>query len=392
MTDGELDPMIYLRWPFHEVNGTKAAPETWPDNSVDKIPRMPSFLNKTAVDDIFGWGKQYGRRHPIFYRVPGAFMTVLNTSGEVTPDGYKSDSVYVLVTSNTTYSSQLCSLRANMYPHCSTKYHASVSGGNLTAHCNEPGNDLQYNISRPDASSGVPNFNWTAVSNSWALTVALGSGRIGNPTTNARLLSELMLNGPLLNPRKPSLAEALAVQAGCTIINTALDSLVIHHWDQPNQTYLNAPFFQSFKSTVRSQVYSSGYENQWQRVFFVVLVGTLLINIICLVYLLVSRGLITDFMEPHNLMALAINSPPSRALEGACGSGPEDEQWLSKWHIDEDVATKHFYIHSLDGSRTPDLRRRTQMASGDSGCEMQSVYSPDPVQSERLRARPGSML
>ena len=385
MTDEEMDPLIYLRWPFHEVNGTDPEPSGWPGNSIDKIPRMPSFLNKTAVDDIFGWGEQHGRRHPIFYRVPNVFKTVVNTSDEVTPDGYNSDSVYVIATSNTTNSSQLCSIRASMYPHCSTKYHASVSGGNLTAHCNEPGNDLQYNISRPDAPSGLPNFNWTAVSNSWALTVGLGSGRIDNPTTNARLLSELMLSGPLLNPRKPSLAEALAVQAGCTIINTALDSPLIHYWDQPNQTYLDAPFFQSFKSTVKSQVYASGFGKPWQCVFFVVLVGTLLINIVCLVYLLVFRGLITDFMEPHNLMALAINSPPSRALEGSCGGGPEDEQWFSRWHIDEDVKTKHFYLESRDAPKIPQMKKRKPKARQDSGLGIQMQEGRSAAHYERLQ-------
>ena len=378
LTDEELDPVVYTRWPIHEVNDTRPGSSTWPAGFIDNIPRMPSFLNKTAVDDVFFWGEKYGRRHPIFSVIPNAFKSVFNSTDQISPKGYNQDSLYVLATSNVTNSSQICSIRASMYVSCFTEYHASISGGELTAHCNQPGNDLQYDTRYPDAKSFVPDHNWTQISNRWISQMSLGTRVNDDPSTNPRLLTELMLNETQLSPTKPSIAEALAVQAGCTVINTALDSPFTHYWNSTNRTRLDAPFWESFDATVQSQDYYSGPAKLWQYIFFIILVGILVMNIGCLCYFLGSQGLLTNLMTPYNLFALALNSPPSGVIEGASGTGDEKEQWSSTWNIKQDLGTKNLYIQSLDEPRTPS-RKKEKSEARDAGWEMQFEDSPNPA-------------
>jgi hypothetical protein len=56
-------------------------------------------------------------------------------------------------------------------------------------------------------------------------------------------------------------------------------------------------------------------------------------NIFVLIYFLLHRGLVTDFSEPPNLFALAVNSPPSHVLAGSCGGGPEGRQYGVNWFV-----------------------------------------------------------
>jgi hypothetical protein len=65
----------------------------------------------------------------------------------------------------------------------------------------------------------------------------------------------------------------------------------------------------------------------------VILIATLLLNIFMLGYFIVQPGLVTDFSQPPQLFALAMNSPPTRALAGSCGGGPEGKQYKVSWYI-----------------------------------------------------------
>jgi len=65
---------------------------------------------------------------------------------------------------------------------------------------------------------------------------------------------------------------------------------------------------------------------------------------------------VTDWSEPQNLFALAVNSPPSKRLEGSCGAGPENEQLEIDWHVGHVAGSRHFFI------KEGELR-----GSGDSG-------------------------
>ena len=379
--------MIFTNWPAYQAvappgnqTGIKPNSTNWPDKFNWLIPQYPSFNNETAVDDIFGWGEKYGRRAPMFSKLPQPFKSVFNTTA------LETDSIYILFKAGDPKNGlfkdeemkipnpspwenaqadppyQICSIRSTMYPNCSTHYHASKSGGNLTSHCNDPHDNLAYIRSVPSAPKGVTNTNWTNVANRWATTMSLNAGITDDPASNARLLTQLIPLTPSLDPLKPSIAEALAVMAGCTLILTGLDTPLTHFWPLPDtQNFPSFPLgasdgfdlwptfpYQKFKAKVKSQEYSSGYTQKWQGIFYVVLVGTFVLNGFCLCFLLVQRGLVTDYMEPHNLFALAVNSPASKAVEGACGGGVEGGMWGTKWHVDFLDEREHFYVHSID--------------------------------------------
>jgi len=65
-------------------------------------------------------------------------------------------------------------------------------------------------------------------------------------------------------------------------------------------------------------------------------------NIFILVYFLFHRGLVTDFCEPPNLFALAVNSPPAQLLAGSCGGGPEGKHYMVNWFVNAEG--DHLYM------------------------------------------------
>jgi hypothetical protein len=79
----------------------------------------------------------------------------------------------------------------------------------------------------------------------------------------------------------------------------------------------------------------SSYTQSWQACFYPVLVLVFLINLLCLVYAVVRPGLMTDYTEPQNLFALALNSPSSNALAGSCGAGPRGDQYKAPLFISQ---------------------------------------------------------
>lgn len=68
----------------------------------------------------------------------------------------------------------------------------------------------------------------------------------------------------------------------------------------------------------------------------VVLFLVFIMNIFVLIYFILHRGLVTDFSEPPNLFALAVNSPPSHVLAGSCGGGPEGKQYMVNWFVNHE--------------------------------------------------------
>ncbi|KAL9129689.1 MAG: hypothetical protein Q9217_001931 [Psora testacea] len=379
MTSKELSPMVLVDWPGY--NGTAPNATNYP-NGYD-IPRRPSWLNETSVDDLFAFGERHGRRHPVFPKLPKPYNTVLNATD------MESDSLYILITSpNTTY--MLCSIRSWMSPNCSSRYHAGMSGGSMTAHCNNPNDRLAYHHSQPSATSGVTNVNWTTVAVQWALAVSLNAGIIDADASNARLLSQLIPTTRALDHNAPSIAEALAVLAGCTILVSGLDSPFIHYWNYSSPIDFGKAQYQAFNATVRSQDYSSGGIQHWQGLFYVVLVAVFLTNAFCLGYFILHRGLVTDFIEPQNLFALSLNSPPSHALDGCCGGGPEMKQLATSWHIELDRPRDHFYIHSWDEASPPNMKKRKGKQK--KLWEMQLDESPVGLMYDRLSTKGTSLL
>ncbi|KAL8943584.1 MAG: hypothetical protein Q9211_000938 [Gyalolechia sp. 1 TL-2023] len=345
MQPEELTAIVFSEWPAG--NGSKTNLTNWP--SAFDIPAYPDWLNSTSVDDLFGFGEKYGRRPPVFPKLPIPYNTVLNVTGWFT------DSIYLLATS-ATGSYTMCSLRASLTTKCSTHYHASLSGGTMDTHCEDEKDELAYGKSYGNATDGVINKDWATVAAEWARALSLNAGISDGAASNARLLTQLIPTSQALDPSLPSIAEALSVLAGSTLLLSSTDSPFIHFWNYSTTVAtLEEPQYQSFRATLRTKDFASGGTQQWQGIFYVVLFLTFATNVFCLVYFLLRHGLVTDFIEPQNLFSLSLNSPPSRALEGACGSGPEGEQLIMNWHIKMDQEREHFYIENGQG---PPMKRK----------------------------------
>ncbi|KAI4215480.1 MAG: hypothetical protein LQ351_001949 [Letrouitia transgressa] len=313
MEEKELAPMVFNLWPESDGPNTESA--GWPLEF--DIPVYPDWLNRTIVDDLFWFGPKYGRRHPVFQHLPIEYNSVLNGSREFI------DSIYLLAKSaDNTY--MLFSLRASLTKDCSTKYNTSMSGGVLSTHCNKEDEAFSYGKSEPSATNSVINSDWANVATDWALALSLNAGIADANASNVRMLSQFIPLKPALEPGLPSIAEALAILAGCTLLISTIDAPFKHFWNH-NYTTLAEPQLQSFAATVRTQDYSSGGTDPWQNVFHLVLFWTFGLNLICLIYMLPKR-MITDFIDPQNMFSLTLNSSASRALEGACGGGPKKEQ------------------------------------------------------------------
>jgi len=281
-------------------------------------------LNSTAVDYLFGFGEKYDRRPPVFAKIPEPYNTITNyTSWPLT-----SDSFYVLATSaDSTYF--MCSMRAYLSPDCSTRYHASMTGGTLASHCEDPGDPLAYSKFVPDAPRGHYIKDWADVAAQWGIALSLNTGISEGDSSNARLLTQFIPTGPNLTPTLPSIAEGLAVLAGSTLLFSGIDAPFVSYWDD-SFPFLDPQGYQTFNATVRSQDNSSGGIQRWQDLFYVILALVFFVNMYCLVYFLTHMRPVTDFMEPQNLFALSLNSPRSRTLEGTCGGGPEGKQLLTR--------------------------------------------------------------
>lgn len=99
---------------------------------------------------------------------------------------------------------------------------------------------------------------------------------------------------------------------------------------------------QYFNASVKAQQYASGGVDSASKGWILILLLVFLMNIFVLIYFLVHRGLVTDFSEPPNLFALAVNSPPSHLLAGSCGGGPEGKQYMVNWFVNTEG--DHLYM------------------------------------------------
>ncbi|KAI0107191.1 hypothetical protein GGR51DRAFT_159126 [Nemania sp. FL0031] len=57
-----------------------------------------------------------------------------------------------------------------------------------------------------------------------------------------------------------------------------------------------------------------------------------------------AKGLVTDYTEPQNLFALAVNSPPSRAFAGSCGHGPDGAEMAVRWRVGYAAGANHYFF------------------------------------------------
>lgn len=344
----ELGPILYEKWSAAIKTPLNAS--VWPKNH--NFSEAPRKLNN-ALDDIFGFSDE--RPPPVFAKLPLDFNTILNFSS----NGMW-DSLYLLATSGEIEQNyMLCSIRGALTPNCSTEYHASMGGGNLTTNCEDPTDAFSYHKSDLTATNGGLSKDWVNIAVSWITAVNLNDGLNDGKSANARLLTQLMPTGFKLDRTTPSISEALAVMAGCTLILSGLGSPFVHFWNYTgDNNILTEPQTQYFNATLRTQDYSSGGTQNWQGLFYVVLVTVFVMNIGCLIWFFIRSNFITDFTEPENLFCISLNSPPSHRLEGACGGGPEKEQIATKWTIGMDQEREHYYLE--EGENQPRPRKKAK--------------------------------
>lgn len=279
------------------------------------------------------------------------------------------DSVYILAKSPNTANYTLCSLRSFLYPNCSTRHDVSgtTGGSTLKSHCEDPNDKQAYASSVPNSPISLSR-DWVNLADDWARATSLNDGEFDANSSNARLLTQLVAIQPSLPTLKPSLAEALAVLVGSTLLLSTTSAAFVHYWEYQSTT-LKPGNYQTFNASVSSQQYTSGYAQTWQAAFYPILVVVALINLFCFVYYWLHSGLLTDYTEPQNLFALAINSPPSEALAGSCGAGPERHQFQTDWVVKEDSETNHWYIQ--EGGRWK-KKKKSSKASKATGYELWS--------------------
>lgn len=110
--------------------------------------------------------------------------------------------------------------------NCYTEYYASMSGGSLTSYCGD--GPLIYHYSQLEAPNGVWEKDWKDVGSAWGLGLSLNSGITDGNSAISRLLSQMIPTTTDLDPELPSISEALAVLAGCTLVLSSQSSPFIH--------------------------------------------------------------------------------------------------------------------------------------------------------------------
>ena len=378
--------MVYYNWSTEYRNDTSPPNSTsWPKYYNTTLP--DPYIH-TVVDDLFGFDAV--QVHPIFPKLPIAFNTVVNNTIVYGPH-----SVYVLAaaqTSGTSGNYTLCSLRAALSPLCSTEYHATMSGSELNARCQDH-NPLAYSKVQPDAPNGSWSSDWKDVGSDWTVAVSLGDGISDGQSTNARLLSQMIPTKPSLNPWLPSIAEALAVLAGSTLLMSTLNAPFIHYWNYSTEVpVLSEPQYQSFPATFSTFNYQSGPFQSWQNIFYVVLLLVFAINIFSLGYFLSSNGLMTDFMEPPNLFCLSLLSPPNQTLAGGCGGGPTKEHYAARWNVKIDRQREHLWFDSNEVSNEAIRNRRRRKSSIQRNLEYEMETTPLGRSYSKIRKNRMSVL
>jgi len=270
----------------------------------------------------------------------------------------------------------LCQMRSWLSPKCST--HLSMSGtdgAHMLAHCDDENDEDSYLHSVPDAPEAFPQRDWKDLVDAWQLSLFMNAGLTNSNASRDLILTQMIVteddllkleekgrNGKrhdhLLPSSKPTLAEGLAALASSTLVVGSLHAPLRHYWEYPvmrlddPETFPEGNGFgvsHAFNASIVKQEYTSTFTEDWQRVFFPVLAAVLCLNIYCLAYFLCSlKGRpLTDYTDPVNLFALAINSPPplgGGALGGSCGGGAEGRDLKQAWKVAYSEEEEHFYF------------------------------------------------
>ncbi|KAG6024121.1 hypothetical protein E4U19_003959 [Claviceps sp. Clav32 group G5] len=341
MDTEDLAPIVYTEWP--NSNLSRSHTDEWLD-SVPPIlgPGKSENFNRTVVDEIFRWGPKFKRRPPVFPLLPIPYNMVSS------PIVDYSDAIYVLVKRPKAVNYTLCEMRSWLSPFCHTEFDSSgISGTSMRAVCEDPHDENAYYLSFPPGTEWAPpSSDWTHVAVEWSKSLGLHGGNRNSNNSNAHQLTQLALNTPTFLPDQPSLAEALAVLAGSTLVMSSIKTPFRHYWEYlPPQLIKDKT--ELLQAVIRTQQYKSGHSERWQGIFYVVLGTVTFINAICLgilVYMVWRPPFVTDFTEPQNLFTLAMNSPPNTQLKGSCGGGPEKRDLVVPWRVAYASTPQHYFL------------------------------------------------
>jgi len=195
--------------------------------------------NKTVVDKLFRWGEpddfNIVQTAPVFAKYPIEYNTVANQSQFL----YGRNSIYLLSKQGPEGAADaflneysLCEIKVSMTAECSTAFSATGNGASLTTDCERPDNNMRYITSLTNATSGAPTTNkdWPYIGGEWINSLSLNAGMFDGNASNARLLTQLILSTYELKIDLPSIAEALAVMAGCTLLMSSADAPFVNFW------------------------------------------------------------------------------------------------------------------------------------------------------------------
>lgn len=242
MNKEELKPIVYDTWNNDElVNITSWASPGLMDKA--------TTTNKTAVDDIFGWGSDSRLDYPpVFAKYPKTFNTLMNH----TSYPWGRPSIYLLGQGgpaddgkNLTGMFSLCKIEVSISPECTTRYNARSGGGTMEALCEDKADDMEFAKHHPEAEWKTSVANWRDIGFDWANALSLQTGIMDGDASNSRLLTQLMLNPEDpdpnnlrvdLSPVLPSMGEALAVMSGCTLLKSMMDAPFVMKWVSPSKS------------------------------------------------------------------------------------------------------------------------------------------------------------
>ncbi|KAF2804910.1 uncharacterized protein BDZ99DRAFT_525249 [Mytilinidion resinicola] len=323
----DISPIVYETWPMANATNLR---------NVSLIGRHLS--------------KRIGRLWMIISNGDSKTRLQFLPSGKVFVNYYNSNGgrrpVYLLTSPFSTGGDdeyKFCLLEPGLTYQCSTIFNASTSAPSLEVSCDES-NSFSDTGDR-DVITGLGAYSLNL------LEAFFSSMEFDESFANTEGQQGWMFDGSASSNAEatshPSPAELVAVFVAFTLVEATIDTQFTGNFDSkfaPNYT-------QRFRAAITAQEYASGGVYPYQRAFHVVLIYVFVTNLFILLYFIRNPGRVTDFSDPPNLFAIAINSPPSERLAGSCGGGPEGDEYQVIWKVDQDDG--HAFLVAADEPRDP---------------------------------------
>ncbi|EEU37762.1 uncharacterized protein NECHADRAFT_88157 [Fusarium vanettenii 77-13-4] len=344
----ELAPLVYTEFPysekdFSEEEYSESSFEIWAEEEMSK------WDNSTIVDDVFRWGSKYGRRRPVFEFLPNEFHIVYHRTSRLNDTIY--DAGYLLAHLNEPGAEYtLCQMRSWLSTDCSTWLEVSGVGQPIMrAHCEDGGDEYRHDPSAYKSSDNIvlPEL-WPWILGMWESSIALEHTSTNGILGFQFIMTAGILTEPDIWPYTATMSEILSVLLLSTLTLASVDTQLRHTWDHGlgKDSYIvdgtTATYgfntTETFRAGIRSQEYTSGHTESWQRLFYLVLGPAFALNLLCLAYLVRWSGLINDITEPQNHFSLAMSSSPSSRMERSYPDGPKKQHWEMSWRVCQDLA------------------------------------------------------